>query len=128
MKLKKAKESVSIPVFASLNAVNDDTWIEYAREIEKTGVDGLELNFYTLPEKSDDNYEDMEAKQLKTLMKVRAAVKIPLSVKLSPYYTNPLKFISELEACRSKCDSSSSTGFFNPTSTSKPKSITSRTV
>jgi dihydroorotate dehydrogenase (fumarate) len=38
--LKKAKESVSIPVFASLNAVNDEIWVEYAREIEKTGVDG----------------------------------------------------------------------------------------
>ncbi len=98
MNLKKAKESVSIPVFASLNAVNDEIWVEYAKEIEKTGVDGLELNFYTLPEKSGDKYEDVEAKQVKTLKMVRAAVKIPIAVKLSPYYSNPLKFISGLEA------------------------------
>lgn len=95
--LKKARESLSIPVFASLNAINDKTWVEYAKEIEKTGVNGLELNFYTLPEKSGDNHEDIEAKQVKTFMKVKSAVKIPVSVKLSPYYTNPLKFISELE-------------------------------
>ena len=49
--LKKAKETVSIPVFASLNAIADETWVEYAIELEKTGVDGLELNFYTTPEK-----------------------------------------------------------------------------
>lgn len=98
MNLKKAKESLSIPVFASLNAVNDDTWIEYAKEIEKTGVDGLELNFYTLPEKSDNVYEDIENKQIATLKKVKSAIKIPVSVKLSPFYTNPLRFISELDA------------------------------
>jgi dihydroorotate dehydrogenase (fumarate) len=95
--LKKAKESVSIPVFASLNAVNDDIWVEYAKEIEKTGVDGLELNFYTTPDKSDYAPGEIEARQVNTLKKVRPAIKIPVAVKLSPYYTNPLKLISDLD-------------------------------
>ena len=47
MNLRKAKEAVSIPVLASLNALNDATWVEYAKMIEQTGVDGIELNFYT---------------------------------------------------------------------------------
>ncbi len=96
LNLKKAKEAVSIPVIASMNAIADATWVEYAKEIENTGVDALELNFYTLPEKSDNNYE-IETKQIKILKKVKSAIKIPVSVKLSPFYTNPLKFIAELE-------------------------------
>ena len=54
--LKKAKEAVSIPVIASINAVLNETWVEYAKKIEETGVDGLELNFYTSPEKDDNKF------------------------------------------------------------------------
>lgn len=96
--LKKAKESLSIPLFASINAIQEKTWTEYAKRIEKTGVDGIELNFYTVPEKFDGNYEEIENEQIRIFRNVRAAVSLPLSVKLSPYYTNPLKFISELDA------------------------------
>lgn len=95
--LKKAKESLSIPLFASLNALTDETWVEYAREIEKTGVDALELNFYVSPEKYDDTPGEIEKKQVETFKKVRSALKIPLSVKLSPFYTNPLRLIAELD-------------------------------
>jgi len=96
-KLKKAKESVNIPVFASLNALNNETWVEYAKKIEETGVDGIELNFYSVPEKFGKENEAVEKKQLKTLKEIKAQIKIPVSVKLSPYYTNPLQFISELD-------------------------------
>jgi dihydroorotate dehydrogenase (fumarate) len=95
--LRKAKEAVSIPVFASLNAVYDESWVEYARKLEETGVAGLELNFYTVPEKFDTEYIDIEMKQLKVLGMVRAAVKLPIAVKLSPFYSNPLKFITDLD-------------------------------
>jgi len=95
--LKKAKESVSIPVFASLNALSDDTWVEYAKELEKTGVDGLELNFYTTPEKPDMAPGEIEKRHVLTFEKVKSAVKIPVAVKLSPFYTNPLKLISDLD-------------------------------
>jgi dihydroorotate dehydrogenase (fumarate) len=102
MSLRKAKETVTIPVFASLNAVYSETWVEYATMIEQTGVDGLELNFYSLPEKSDQEDTDIEKKQVKILQDVKAAVRIPVSVKLSPFYTNPLKIIFSLD--RSKVD------------------------
>lgn len=98
LKLKKAKESVNIPLFASLNALNDDTWVEYAKKIEETGVDGIELNFYTVPEKGAGEQDNIEKKQTETLKKVISAVNIPVSVKLSPYYTNPLKLISGLDS------------------------------
>jgi dihydroorotate dehydrogenase (fumarate) len=95
--LRKAKDSISIPVFASINAVQDETWVDYAIKIEETGVDGLELNFYSVPEKLGKGYEDIEKKQIKILRDVKAAVNIPVSVKLSSYYTNPLKHISDLK-------------------------------
>ena len=49
LNVMKAKESLSIPLIASLNAVNTETWIKYARLLSETGVDGIELNFYQTP-------------------------------------------------------------------------------
>lgn len=95
--LKNAKESITIPLFASINAVLSETWVEYAKKIEETGVDGLELNFYSVPEDVDGDNEDIENKQIRILRAVKAAVNIPVSVKLSSFHTNPLKHISDLE-------------------------------
>jgi dihydroorotate dehydrogenase (fumarate) len=95
--LRKAKNSITIPVFASINAILEETWIEYAKKIEETGVDGLELNFYTLPEKFQGGDEEIEKKQLRILRDIKEAVDIPISVKLSSYHSNPLKHISDLE-------------------------------
>lgn len=95
--LRKAKEAVSIPLFASINAVYDESWVEYAKRFEETGVAGLELNFYTVPEKFDTDYFDIEMQQINVLKQVRAAVKLPIAVKLSPFYSNPLKFIKDLD-------------------------------
>ena len=97
MRLRQAKESVSIPVIASLNALYDETWIDYALKIEQSGVDAIELNFYSVPEKFVKDHTETEQKQIKTLSAVRSAVKIPVSVKLSPFYTNPLRFFSDLD-------------------------------
>ena len=51
--LKEAKKALNIPLFASLNAVYEETWVDYAKKIEATGVDGLELNFYAVPKDFD---------------------------------------------------------------------------
>ncbi len=97
LNLRKAREAVSVPLFASLNAVSDEVWVEYAAKAADTGVDGLELNFYSLPDESGDDRATIEKKQVETLRKVKAAVKIPVAVKLTPYYTNTLRFIAELD-------------------------------
>lgn len=95
--VRRAKEAVSIPVFASLNCVYEQTWVDYAKKLAETGVDGLELNFYIVPEKFDIDHVDIEMKQLSVLKAVRSVVNLPLAVKLSPFYSNPLKFISDLD-------------------------------
>lgn len=96
--LKKAKEALKIPVIASLNSMHPDTWLEYALEIEKTGVDGIELNFYTTPKDFEVEGKTIIQSQLDILQSVRKALRIPISVKLSPFYTNPLDVIKKMDA------------------------------
>ena len=86
--VSEAKKAVKIPLFASLNAVTQEVWVDYARRLAETGVDGLELNFYSPPLSPDRSGHDLEQQELETFSKVREAVKIPLAVKLHPYYTN----------------------------------------
>jgi dihydroorotate dehydrogenase (fumarate) len=95
--LRKARESVSIPFFASLNALFKESWIDYARLIEQTGVNGLELNFYAVPKDDDITGSSIEKQQIEILKEIKKAVHIPVSIKLSPFYTNPLNFIHELD-------------------------------
>ena len=95
-KLKLVKRNLSIPVIGSLNAVNESTWVQYARGIGETGVDGLELNFFNVPFSPDQTGAEIEEEQIRIVEQVVKSVKIPVSVKLSPYYSNLLNFVSRL--------------------------------
>ncbi len=95
--LKEAKEALNIPLFASLNAVYEETWVEYAKKIEETGVDGIELNFYAAPKDFDIDGRSILTEQIDILQKVRESIKIPIAVKLSPYYTSILYTIGEMD-------------------------------
>ncbi|MBN2008553.1 dihydroorotate dehydrogenase-like protein [candidate division KSB1 bacterium] len=95
--VKKTKDAVSIPVIASLNAVNGETWIEYAQQLEGTGVDGLELNFFAVPKQFDLEGAAIEKEQLNILKQIKKHISIPVSVKLSALYSNPLNFINQLD-------------------------------
>ncbi len=97
LNLKRAKESVNIPVIASLNAIYKETWMEYAKLIEDMGVDAIELNFYALPRDFDKKGEDTVKDQIAILKEVKRSLSIPVSVKLSPYYTNILSVITEMD-------------------------------
>ncbi len=96
-KLSKIKKALDIPVIGSLNCINPDTWVDYAVEMEKTGVDGLELNFYANPGNFDRSSDDVEKEQLQILKDVKSKVGIPISVKLSPFYSNTLAFIRRMD-------------------------------
>ena len=95
--LRKAKESISIPVIASLNAVNESSWIRYASLIEETGVDGIELNLYQTPTRFDIDGSAIERNQIELVSKIKNNLSIPVSVKLSPDYTNVLHFAKQLD-------------------------------
>jgi len=95
--LKQVIEALSIPVIASLNAVYKESWVEYAKSLEETGAAGLELNFFAIPRDFNKSGHDIILQQIENLKAVKAAVKIPVSVKLSPFYTNVLKTIKDLD-------------------------------
>ncbi len=95
--LKKLKDSVSIPVIASLNCLYDVSWVDYAKNIEQTGVDALELNFYSTISDVDKSSQQVEDARIEILKKVKAAVKIPVSVKLSPFYTNMMNVVYRMD-------------------------------
>jgi dihydroorotate dehydrogenase (fumarate) len=97
VKLKEVKKAVNIPVIASLNAINKDIWIEYAKKIEKTGVDGLELNLYFSPSEIKNDPALIEKKQLDIIREIKQNVKLPVCLKLSYFYTNPLNIISRMD-------------------------------
>lgn len=95
--VRKAREAVSLPLIASLNAVTDEVWVDYARQLAETGVDGLELNFYSPALDPRMTARDMERRELDVFARVREAVKIPLSVKLHPFYTNVFNHATQLD-------------------------------
>lgn len=95
--VKNVKEAVTIPVIASVNAVTREGWIKYAKDLEAVGVDGLELNFYSLPLNEIISSEEIETGYVEVLKAVKAAVTIPVGVKLSPFYTNISGFVKNLD-------------------------------
>jgi len=95
--LKKLKKNSTVPVFASLNAIFEPSWVDYARQLEETGIDGLELNLYSTPGYFEVEGSSIEDKQYQIVKSIKKAVKIPVSVKLSPFYTNTLNFIKKLD-------------------------------
>jgi dihydroorotate dehydrogenase (fumarate) len=96
-KLTKARKIVKIPLIASINAVLKDSWVEYAKQLEETGIDALELNFYATPKNFSLTAEEVENSQIEILKAVKEAVHIPVSIKLSVFYSNPLNFIQNLD-------------------------------
>jgi len=96
-KLEKLISKVNIPVFASLNAMYTQSWESYAIALEKTGIAGLELNFYEVPVDGGFSGLEIEARQVQILTILKKIIKIPISVKLSPFYTNPLNVVQQFD-------------------------------
>ncbi len=85
--LHRIKQAVSIPVIGSLNGVSPGHWVEYAHKIEQAGADALELNIYYLPTDPYLNSAELEEIYLTLVREVRAQIRIPIAVKLSPFFT-----------------------------------------
>ncbi len=85
--LHRAKQAVQIPVIGSLNGISSGGWVDYARKIEQAGADALELNCYYLPTDLNMSSAELEDTYVNLVKDVRATIKIPLAVKLSPFFT-----------------------------------------
>ncbi|MGM0368021.1 MAG: dihydroorotate dehydrogenase-like protein [Actinomycetota bacterium] len=95
--LQKIKEEINIPLIGSLNCINKDIWVDYAKKMEQTGIDGLELNLYSTPSELDEDSASIEKEHFRILSEVKKNINIPVSAKLSFFYTNPLNAITNLD-------------------------------
>lgn len=84
----RAKEVTQIPIIASLNGTTSGGWIDYARLIEQAGADALELNIYYIPTDSSISGSQIEQNYLDIFHAVKSQVRIPVAVKLSPFFSN----------------------------------------
>ena len=96
--LGEIRNAVTIPVIASLNGRTPARSTMLARQIEDTGVSALELNLYDIPDSTAHTSASIESHQLELVSAVTAATKLPVTVKISPYYTALVGFCQQLEA------------------------------
>ena len=93
----KIKKAVSIPVIGSLNGSTAGGWTDYAKLIQQAGADALELNIYTLATDPQETGDQLEKRALDVIRAVTKTVSIPVSVKLSPYYSSLSNFAHQLD-------------------------------
>lgn len=86
--VENAKRALAIPVIASINCTRAQSWIEYAKTLESAGADALELNLYFVPVDPDRAGAAIEQDYFEVVEQVRARVKLPIAVKLSPFLTS----------------------------------------
>ena len=86
--IEQARRQLTIPVIASLNGFRPGSWVRFARQMEAAGADAIELNLYTLPTDPDLSSAAIEGQLEEIVREVRAEVRVPLAVKLAPFFTN----------------------------------------
>ncbi len=96
--IRKAKEAVGIPIIASLNGTSEGGWIEYARQIEQAGADAMELNIYSVATDPVISGTQVEQDYVDVVKAVKKVVRIPVAVKLSPFFSNLSNLAQQLDA------------------------------
>ena len=96
--IRRIKEAVSVPVIASLNGTTPAGWLHYGKLMQDAGADALELNVYHIPTDPKESANEVEKRTLDIVKAVKAEVKVPVSVKLSPFFSALAHFAVELEA------------------------------
>ncbi|MCL4809266.1 MAG: dihydroorotate dehydrogenase-like protein [Thermoanaerobaculia bacterium] len=95
--LVRIKQSVDLPVIASLNGFTAGGWIRYAKLMQDAGANALELNVYYLATKADETGEEVEQRTIDILKAVKQAVSIPVSIKLSPFFSSMANMAKRLD-------------------------------
>lgn len=85
--IRRAREAVRVPILASLNGVTSEGWVDYAKQIHQAGASAIELNVYSIAADLALTGRDVEERYLAILRAVKAAVPIPVAMKLSPFFS-----------------------------------------
>jgi dihydroorotate dehydrogenase (fumarate) len=96
--IAKCKAAVKIPVIASINGTTTGGWLQYAKQMEQAGADALELNIYYIPVDPNVSGEQVERRYLDLIAAVKSEVKIPVAVKLGPYFSSMAHMAQLLDA------------------------------
>ncbi len=86
--IREAKKAVDVPIIGSLNGITTGGWIDYAQKIEQAGADALELNVYLIPTMNDETGAQVEQLYVDVLAAVKKSVRIPVAMKLSPFFSS----------------------------------------
>lgn len=95
--IRKAKEAVNIPIIASLNGATPGGWTKFAQKMEEAGADALELNVYYIPTDLEMSGIEVEMTYIDILRMVREVVRIPIAIKLSPFFSNMANIAKRLD-------------------------------
>ncbi|BAE51163.1 dihydroorotate dehydrogenase-like protein [Paramagnetospirillum magneticum] len=95
--IRRTREALEIPVIASLNGTTRTGWTEYAAQSQQAGASAIELNVYLLPTDMDMSGTEVESRYLEILEDVKSAVSIPVSMKLSPYFSSVGNMVKVLD-------------------------------
>ena len=95
--LVRIKQSVELPVIASLNGFTSGGWIRYAKLMQDAGANALELNVYYLATNSSETGEEVEQRTIDILKAVKQAVSIPVAIKLSPFFSSMSNMAKRLD-------------------------------
>jgi dihydroorotate dehydrogenase (fumarate) len=85
--IRKAKERVNIPIIGSLNGITNEGWIDYSKQMEEAGADGIEVNIFFIPGDISMSSAEVEHRYLNIITSIKQTVKIPVAVKLNPYFS-----------------------------------------
>ena len=94
--LQRASAALDIPVIASLNGTTAEGWVGHARALEQAGAAAIELNIYSVPIDLGGSGAEVERSTLEIVRQVKATVKIPVSIKLVPYFSSLPHMAAEL--------------------------------
>lgn len=94
--IRAAKKECSVPIIASICCVHGGGWREFARDIESAGADAVELNIFYMPTSGEEKSSDLEKTYLAVAAEVAEILTIPVAVKISSHFTNPINIAREL--------------------------------
>jgi dihydroorotate dehydrogenase (fumarate) len=97
-RIRKAREATAIPIIPSLNGSSLGGWVNFAKNMEEAGASALELNIYNIPSDVNQAGAEVEDLTLDIVKSVKANIKVPIAVKLSPYYSNMANMAKRLDA------------------------------
>lgn len=94
--IEGAKKTVNIPVIASINCVSASEWVSFARDIESSGADAIELNIFIVPTEPNKTSEKYESLYFEIIEKIKSKITIPVSIKIGSHFTNLINLVQNL--------------------------------